>query len=59
MLAELDRRGVFWVTRPKDNQAFQIVRELPVKGNILRDQIVRLSVEETRLEASLAGTAPR
>jgi hypothetical protein len=44
-LHDLDVRVVQWVTRAKDNLRYRTVRNLPVKkgGNILRDQIVRLT----------------
>jgi len=42
-LFDLLQRGVFWVTRAKDNMAYQIVATLPVPGgNILRDELIAL-----------------
>lgn len=43
-LGDLDRRGVFWVTRAKENMAYQIHSSFPVKteGKIIEDQIVML-----------------
>jgi hypothetical protein len=43
-LHDLDLRGVFWVTRAKDNAQYKVVRRLPVpaSGRILKDEIVRL-----------------
>jgi hypothetical protein len=43
-LGDLDRRGVFWVTRAKDNMAYQVVKKLSTKGEskILRDEIIAL-----------------
>ncbi len=40
-LSDLDTRGVFFVLRPKKNMLFETVKELPCKGKILRDQLVR------------------
>jgi hypothetical protein len=42
-LFDLLRRGVFWVSRAKDNMAFKVLRVLPVSGRILRDEVIRLS----------------
>jgi hypothetical protein len=44
-LAELDERGVFWVTRAKDNMAYVVAKELPTPkdGKILRDEVIMLS----------------
>jgi hypothetical protein len=43
-LGELDRRGVSWVTRAKENLAYEVVRSMPQSKNdkILKDQIIRL-----------------
>ena len=42
-LSDLDKRGVWWVTRAKDNMQFRVVRNL-TKGreNIIKDQIIEL-----------------
>lgn len=40
-LARLNARGVFFVLRPKRNMLFTTVKELPCKGKILRDELVR------------------
>ena len=44
-LHDLDSRGVFWVTRAKDNFQYRPVRRLPVAkgGRILKDQIIELA----------------
>lgn len=43
-LFDLLQRGVFWVTRAKENMAYQIIATLPVPGgNILRDELIMLS----------------
>ncbi len=43
-LGDLDRRGVFWVTRAKENMAYQVIRRLrrPKNSKVLRDEIIRL-----------------
>jgi Transposase DDE domain/Domain of unknown function (DUF4372) len=43
-LFDLLQRGIFWVTRAKDNMAYQVIATLPVPGgNILRDELIVLS----------------
>jgi hypothetical protein len=43
-LFDLLQRGVFWVTRAKENMVFKVIGELPVAaGNILHDQLIILS----------------
>jgi hypothetical protein len=39
---DLAQRGVFWVTRAKENTAYEVIQERPVEGRILRDCEVRL-----------------
>ena len=43
-LAQLTRRGVFWVTRSKDNLDYRVVKRSlgKAQGNILRDDLIRL-----------------
>jgi len=42
-LADLDARGVWWVTRAKDNMSFRVRRNLVKdKGKIVRDQMVQI-----------------
>ena len=43
-LCDMDERGVFWVTRAKDNLQYVVVESLPVPagGKILRDEIIGL-----------------
>ena len=43
-LLDLDRRGVFWVTRAKDNLAYEVVSTMPASNDskILRDEIIQL-----------------
>jgi Transposase DDE domain/Domain of unknown function (DUF4372) len=41
-LWDLTLRGIFWVTRAKDNMVFDVIEQRPVQGAILRDEIVCL-----------------
>jgi transposase len=43
-LWNLNERGVFWVTRAKENQDYRIVKRQrhPLHGKILRDDLIRL-----------------
>ena len=43
-LAQLTHRGVFWVTRSKDNLDYRVVKRSlrKAQGNILRDDLIRL-----------------
>lgn len=44
-LSDLDERGVFWVTRAKDNMAYMVVekRPLPKDSRVIRDETVALA----------------
>jgi hypothetical protein len=44
-LRDLGERGVFWVTRAKDNMAYEVVGTMPASNDskILRDEIIQLS----------------
>jgi hypothetical protein len=44
-LRDLEERGVFWVTRAKDNLAYEVVGAMPASNDpkILRDEIIQLS----------------
>src|SRR6266567_3201387 len=44
-LRDLDERGVFWVTRAKENMAYEVVQQMPVSKDekILQDEILVLS----------------
>ena len=44
-LLDLAERGVFWVTRAKDNMAYEVVGTMPASNDakILRDEIIQLS----------------
>jgi hypothetical protein len=47
-LNSLRRRGVFWVTRAKDNMQYETVGQHSApRGNILRDDIIRLTGANT------------
>lgn len=43
-LRDLDERGVFWVTRAKDNLAYEVVQQMPQskEENILQDEVIWL-----------------
>lgn len=43
-LLDLDQRGVFWVTRAKDNMAYEFIEAMPPSGDekILQDEIIVL-----------------
>jgi hypothetical protein len=49
-LFELAMRGVFWVTRAKDNMAYRVRRRLLRKpaGRILRDDLIMLTTPKSR-----------
>src|SRR5436190_4597784 len=44
-LKDLDQRGVFWVTRAKENMAYEVVQKMPASKDpkILRDEVIALS----------------
>jgi hypothetical protein len=44
-LRDLDARGAFWVTRAKDNMAYEVVQKMPKSKDekILRDEVIVLS----------------
>jgi hypothetical protein len=46
-LRDLDQRGVFWVSRAKENMAYEVVRTMPASKDpkILRDEVIMLSNE--------------
>jgi len=49
-LCQLDTRGVFWVTRSKDNMRYRIVEECKTikSSNIIGDYIIELEKEQSR-----------
>ncbi len=49
-LHDLCQRGVFWVTRAKDNMAYRVVKKLQrkPKGKILRDDLIILTTAKSR-----------
>ena len=51
-LADLSVRGVFWVTRAKENLQFEVVKRHPkgTVGKILRDELIRLKTPTSRRE---------
>jgi hypothetical protein len=44
-LRDLDGRGVFWVTRAKENMDYRVVQKMPLckEARILRDEIIQLN----------------
>jgi hypothetical protein len=46
-LRDLDERGVFWVTRAKENMVYEVVRKMPASkdAKILRDEVIVLRNE--------------
>src|SRR5271157_2773398 len=44
-LRDLDERGAFWVTRAKDNMAYDVVKKMPQSKDekILQDEVITLS----------------
>ena len=54
-LNELRERGVYWVTRAKDNLQYRLVKRMPKKGNrrILRDEIIELKTFYSRKDYPL------
>ena len=50
-LLDLDKRGVNWVTRAKDNMNYEVIQSLPLEGHrkILADEII--SLKDTRKSA--------
>jgi hypothetical protein len=44
-LKDLDERGVFWITRGKENLAYEVIKKMPKSKDekILRDEIIVLS----------------
>jgi hypothetical protein len=48
-LSDLDTRGVFWVTRAKDNMQYDVIKQhTSPKGNILGDVLVKLKTPKSR-----------
>jgi hypothetical protein len=56
-LHNLTARGVFWVLRQKVNMQYEVVESREVSGNILSDEIVRLTAANT--SAKYPGTFRR
>ena len=49
-LSELNQRGIFWVTRAKENMQYEVVAEhTPPKGDIVRDVEIRLTGQKTSI----------
>lgn len=41
-LRELTERGIFWVSRAKDNMSFRVIKRNRHRGNVLKDHLIRL-----------------
>lgn len=55
-LADLDARGVWWVTRAKDNMSFRVRRNLVKdEGKIVRDQMVQIDGSKVVRRVLLSG----
>ncbi|MBI9019273.1 MAG: IS4 family transposase [Phycisphaerae bacterium] len=47
-LLQLDNKGVFWVTRAKDNMAYRIIcQHQKPKGNIISDDLIELTIAKS------------
>jgi hypothetical protein len=47
-LADLDRRGVFWITRAKNNMQYRVAKKrTSPRGKILRDVIIKLKTPKS------------
>ena len=47
-LADLNERGVFWITRAKDNMNYRIVKQQsPPKGDVLSDVLIELETPKS------------
>jgi IS4 transposase len=49
-LKELTDRGVFWVSRAKDNMSFNVVKRNKVSGNVLKDMVIRLKGNQSHAD---------
>lgn len=47
-LNALHQRGLFWVTRAKEKMPYRVLESRRVRGRILRDQIVEMTLHATR-----------
>ncbi len=47
-LYALHQRGLVWVTRAKEKMRYRVIQRRPVAGNILRDEIVTLTLWKTQ-----------
>lgn len=47
-LHELEERGVFWVSRAKDNMSYRVVKRNPCKGTIHKDALIRLKIKKSK-----------
>lgn len=49
-LFSLTQRGVFWVTRAKDNMSYHVCKRRKTNGSILRDDEITLKVKNTQTD---------
>ena len=49
-LFSLSTRGVFWVTRAKDNMRTHVCKKRKVSGNILRDDEITLKTKSSKAD---------
>jgi hypothetical protein len=49
-LFSLTERGVFWVTRAKDNMRYHVCKKRKVSGNILRDDEITLKTNSSKAD---------
>ena len=49
-LFELNKRGIFWVTRAKDNMSYTVIEELPADADqgLIHDQIIVLNTDKSQ-----------
>jgi hypothetical protein len=49
-LHELMQRGVFWVTRRKENMAFKVIKRRKSSGTIQKDTLIRLKIKKSQAQ---------
>jgi hypothetical protein len=57
-LRDLDQRGIFWVTRAKENMVYDLMRKMPASKDpkILRDEVIVLEQsQQTRAGTDAPG----
>ncbi|MCP4178619.1 MAG: IS4 family transposase [bacterium] len=46
-LYRLEQREVFWVSRAKDNMQYKTIQKNKVKGKVIRDEFIELTISKT------------